>query len=460
MSSTPIPPTVSAAPAQQSENPSARPKPLWSRAITSVAAIGLTLCLIVITELMILGWFPITRVALEEASKDPSPSAIILSSISLIVGGLLPILLMVIAARKSWINWKTLAFAWVAVVPILGWLAMDDVAVREPLTLEQLSPPFNSAQTSFDVMMRYSKRNAAGKAFDSIQWAPPANVSWNTREPAAWKEMVVKHRAAIEADWATLAPQRKWLEELATFDRIGDLTPARLDADLPAFRVWRVLSQRTCAIATLQGIDGKHDDAIATLLPLLQTSRRMQVNSRTLVRSMVAVVIERMCIETATMVADMGPLSPASRARLHATLTDDNPGLMARRLLMIEYAGFFPALASMRFGDHHFSNDRFVHHVLRIPLNVFSDLFFLPNATTNIYGERVRVLAALAEKRALGEFAVSSKSFDDSQRRTPGMRNIGGRLLLNMSIPNYEKILDAHWKLADLREALRKRVST
>ena len=39
------------------------------------------------------------------------------------------------------------------------------------------------------------------------------------------------------------------------------------------------------------------------------------------------------------------------------------------------------------------------------------------------------------------------------------LRNIGGRLLLNMAIPAYEKVADSHWKTADLRVALRQRIA-
>lgn len=57
---------------------------------------------------------------------------------------------------------------------------------------------------------------------------------------------------------------------MAAFDRLGDLTPPRSDADILAFKVWRTLYQRACAIATLQSLDGHGDAALATLLPYIK----------------------------------------------------------------------------------------------------------------------------------------------------------------------------------------------
>ncbi len=431
--------------------------------IGSIAAIGLTLCLIVITTLAIFGWVPITRVAFESrwepASVSAGLSAVIIAGVAVLFGIALPILAMTIAARKKWVNWKTLAFGWLAVLPVLGWLTTDDVAIRHPLTMEELSPPFPGADQSFALLMRFSKKSAEMKTFDAITWTTPTTINWNTREAGPWKEMVQKERAHIAADWARLAPYRQWMEELATHERIGDLTPSRLDAEIVGFRVWRILAQRTCAVATLQAIDGQGDDAIATLLPLLKTGHRLQPNARTLVRAMIGVVVERMAIETALMVADLTPLSPATRAQLNSAIANDQPGQMARRFLLIEYAIFFPAFIKHGLGDHLISGNGWINRATRRVINQFSGLVFLPNATTNIYGERVYALGALAEKRALGEFSIMSKGFDTTLRTQPGLRNIGGRLTMNMASPAYDKVLDSYWKLADLREVLRKRTA-
>jgi len=86
-----------------------------------------------------------------------------------------------------------------------------------------------------------------------------------------WLEYITANRAALEADWEILAPQRRWWAELNAFERLGDLTPPRWDFDIISFRVWRTLSQHSCAIASLQALDNQGDAAIA----LVQRGRQV-----------------------------------------------------------------------------------------------------------------------------------------------------------------------------------------
>ena len=372
----------------------------------------------------------------------------------------MPLIVLVVAERKRWLTWPVLAASWLVVLPVLGWLAWDEPAIRQPITIEEFSPAFDGAEKSFAVLMQYSKQTPSeeAKAFAATKLSTPW-VAANPREPAKWLEFVTKNRPALEADWAALAPQRHWFGELAAFDRLGDLTPADYSANIISFQPWRTLSQRTCAAATLLALDGHGDEAIALLVPLLEVSRKLQLSSRTLVRTMIALAVERMTLETAGLVLDRTPVSAASRARLTAALANENAPALARRLLLVEYVLFAP-LNRMKLGDSiagTWGNEKFI---LRRPLNFLSALFLNPIATTNIYGDRVRELADLAEARELGKFAVRSQDFGNILLKEPGMKNVGGRLMLTMAVPAYSKILESHWKTADLRVALRTRLTT
>ena len=74
-------------------------------------------------------------------------------------------------------------------------------------------------------------------------------------------------------------------------------------------------------------------------------------------------------------------------------------------------------------------------------------------------GEAARELADLAQTRELGKLAVRSKGFFDPLLIKPGMKNLGGRLMLTMAMPALDKVVESHWKAADLREALRPRLA-
>lgn len=444
-----------------SPNPAAPARePLWLRLLRSTVAIGLALVLTFLTGLLVVGCLPAARAAAEPLFTSGSEVPKIALGLIVLFAVLLPVVVLVLLARRGRLTWPVLAVGWLAVLPVLGWLAWDEPAIRQPLTLEEFSPAFPGAEQSYAVLMQYSTKTPSeeAKAFNTAKWVLVFSSTASTRDAAKWLEFVTQQRATLEQEWAALAPVRRWQAELAVFDRIGDLTQSDPGANIMSFQPWRVLAQRTCAIATLQAIDGHGDEAIATLVPLLEVSRRLQLSSRTLVRTMIAVVVERMCLETAGIILDRTPVSAASRARLGAALDGENAPALARRLILVEYVHFAPLLSHMRFGNfYNLAMER--PSALRGPLNLISTLLLNPIATINLYGDHARELADLAEARELGKFAVRSKGFFDPLLMKPSMKNLGGRLAINMATPSLEKVVDSHWKTFDAREALRKRLA-
>lgn len=442
-------------------DPSSPPRaPLWLRFVRSLVVIGLCLALTVITALAVIGGLPVVHDTFEQLFSSASKVPKIAVGLTLLFVVLLPLIVMAVAQRRRWLTWPVLAAGWLAVLPVLGWLAWDEPAIRQPVTIEEFSPPFPGAEQSYVVLMQYSKQTPSEEAKAFASFKPAVQFSGSSpRDPAKWLEYVAKNRPAFEADWAALAPQRRWFAELAAFDRLGDLTPSDYSANIITFQVWRTLSQRACAFATLQALDGHGDEAIATLLPLIEVSRKLQLSSRTLVRTMIALVVERMSLETAGIVLDQAPVSAGSRARLTAALGGENGPALARRLLLMEYVQFAPLTLRMKLGDHLAAARGVSRFLLRRPLNFLGGLFFNPVATTNIYGDRVRELADLAEAREIGKFAVRSQDFGNILLKHPGMKNVGGRLMLSMAVPAYTKIIENHWKTADLRTALHARLA-
>ncbi len=434
--------------------------PRWLRLLRSLIFIGLCLALTVITALAVIGCLPFVNESFQQlfswGSKVPK-GAISLTVLFVI---LVPLIVLAVAERKRWLSWPVLAASWLVVLPVLGWLAWDEPAIRQPITIEEFSPAFPGAEQSYAVLMQYSKQTPSeeAKAFAATKLNAP--ILANPDNPAKWLESVTKNRAAIETDWTTLAPQRRWLGELAAFDRLGDLTPADYSANIISFLPWRTLSKHTCAVAMLLALDGRGDEAIALLVPQLEVSRKLQLSSRTLVRTMIAVVVERVTLQTAALVLDQKPVSAASRARLAAALAHENAPALARRLLLVEYVLFTPISHRLKLGDHLAATWGNEKNLLRRPLNFLSALFFNPIATTNIYGDHMRELAELAEARDLGKFNVRSADFGNLILNQPGMKNAGGRLMLSAAVPAYSKVLESHWKTADLRVALRARLDT
>nr|MBP6507681.1 hypothetical protein [Opitutaceae bacterium] len=357
--------------------------------------------------------------------------------------------------RRRWISWRGLAVGWLLTLPVLFWLAWDEPTVRAPLTMEELSPRFAGDEQSYAVLMQYSKGqpSAAAKAFAADKLRANAYVGATTKDAAKWREAVLKRQAEIEATWTALEPERQWLTELNAFDRIGDLTPAKYDANIMGFGVWRVLSQHACATATLLALDGRGGDAMDVLLPVLEVSRKLQPSARTLVRAMIAVSTERSLVETAAMVLDLTEVPQRERDRLTALL---QPGLEAggaRRLMLMEYVFFQPLINSLKLGDALALFRGSPKLVVRRSLNFLSGLFINPNATVNRYGDQIYTLADLARARKLEQLSAQTKVFEKSLEHDGGIKNFGGRLMLATSLPSYDKILESYWTLQDERAA-------
>ena len=167
--------------------------------------------------------------------------------------------------------------------------------------------------------MRYGNDHPLGKGFKGVPWEFSYRSS--PEDPKAYesyRKNLLKDRAKIEANWTKLAPERAWLTELSTFERIGDLTPADRSSELIPLIPLRSVSIYGCAIAALQAIDGHGDAAIDTLRPILEVARKLEPSARTLIRPMVARIMQNITMATAAFVLETTPVSAEARERLSA----------------------------------------------------------------------------------------------------------------------------------------------
>jgi hypothetical protein len=428
--------------------------PLPLRIVRVVALAGLALIFSLILGVALFSLVPAFHGAFEAIfswqpeSRDLRIAG--LSTLALIV--VVTAGLLLLSWRLKLRSWWWIAGGYLAVAPVLAYLATDDPVFRHPVTVEELAPAFPGAEKSFEVLMQYGKRHPLGQSF---QEPPSLLAGKGPREPAVWRELVLANREKFQTRWAELAPVRAWWTELNTYDRIGDLTAARLDSELPAFAPFRAMSQTGCAVATLLAIDGRGDEAIDTLLPLIQVSRKIQPSARTLVRLMMGVVVERMTLETASIVFDTTAVSPAARARLAAVLEGGNPEAGARRLLMVDYVVSLGGIAERPLGDLMMDMDR---SWLRHPLNLISPFVYNPRASFNIYGEFITDLAELVARREMGKVEPRGLEFHLRETR-PRFKNFMGLMLMRAMVPAYVKVSESYWKTHDERAKLKARVT-
>lgn len=367
---------------------------------------------------------------------------------------LVPIALLLLAWRLRLRSWWWIGGGYLAVAPVLAYLAVDDPVVLHPTTIDEIAPAFPGAEKSYAVLMQYSKQTPSAEAKTFAQWKQRiVGMPVSPDKPAEWKAFLEKNRTAIEADWADMAPQRRWLAELNAFDRFGDLGAASPDANIITFQVWRLLSQRALHIAGLHVLDGSPDAAVDTLLPILQAGRKLQPSARTLVRFMVAVVIEKMTIMMATDLVQNTQLSAASRAKLAAAIAGGVRGEAgARRLVGIEQSlnlGFYDQPVGDLLAGISFEKGG---RAIRTILNVMSPFVYNPRRTINQMGELNSELQDLAARRQSLMGGRADEVYAEKTR--PRFKNLVGAFVIDVGTPAYSKIVTAYWELHDRREKL------
>jgi len=304
--------------------------------------------------------------------------------------------------------------------------------------------------------MRYGKLHPGAQNFPGSRLAW---VGYDPEKPAPWLKFVADHRAEIEAEWqGKLMPVRAWWTELNTFERIGDLTPPGLGSEILAFVPVRELSQRACAVAALRALDGHGDEAMEIVLPLLEVSRKLQPSARTLVRFMIALIVERMAMQTATLVLERTPVSPTLRARLAAALAGPGGGETgARRMIAMEYV-----LTANDVTSRSLSGPG--GPLAEVPLfqqvmAIVEPFTYNPRATLNLYADLTTDLEEIVGRRQLDKLAARDERFHSEEGR-PRFKNMAGALFLRQAIPAHQKISTTFWKVQDERAALLARVRT
>jgi hypothetical protein len=375
-------------------------------------------------------------------------------------------LLLLIAAGIFFGLWKLLARSWTRIAAgfaafalLFVYLAHDESTFRHPMTMENISPVFPGEDASYNLLMRYGKQHPLGQGFQAPTFKNPYPKL--VLSPASeWRGTITSRREELEAHWTQLATERAWWNELSQFDKIGDLMPGRRDGEIPSFAIFRTMSQHSVAIASLQALDGHGDQAIDTLLPTLEVGRKLSPYSRSLVRVMIAVVIEKMAIQTANFILDTTPVSPEARARLAAALKGGDPEAGARHLMYTEYAVHFGWMPQTRVGDivSIWLSDGSNRHLWVSYFNCFSSLFYLPHATLNRMGDLYEDWGELAAQRKVGQMAARWEVFQN-EMSGPGLKNPMGRYMALMAIPAYEKVAQNYWSKEDMRAALLERLA-
>ncbi|MDI1337451.1 MAG: hypothetical protein PSU94_14805 [Lacunisphaera sp.] len=420
---------------------------LFDRCLRGLARLGLVGALTFLLGLAVITVSPFIATAFEALISPESKLPKLVGMLILLFVIVVPIGLFWVAHRRRWgDSWLSLAAGYLLLAPVFVWLAWDEPTVRFPVSLDELCPPGPQAEASWAVTLAFTPRD--GKAAPRTYSSPKFPLSAaGPDKPAEWQAYLEKNREALHTAWANL-PERAWWAELNSFAVLGDLMPARFDAPIIKFAPYRSTSQLACAEAGLLALEGKGDEAMDTVLPVLEVGRKLEPSARSLVRFMVGRVIQKMSLHTARFILDHATVSLDRKARLAAVLAGGSGGPAgARRMLLIEYAISTNYLLT-QFSDQD-------HHRPAWKRGLFALFHFVynPVATANRYGALTAELADLAERRELASFGTRAAAFSAENSR-PQFKNMAGGLMLSMTIPAYSKVLDSYWKIEDTRTAL------
>ncbi len=428
------------------------------RALRSVALLGLSLVLTFLFGLWLLSTPPMRSVAealgylAGRASPGEDTGNRFAAGLTIVCLFLIPIGLLVLAARLRVRSWWLIGGGWLIVIPVLVYLTVDEPS-RRTITLEEMAPAFPGAEKSYAVLMRYSKQHPAPEALALEKLKLKLiGLPSGPSKPDEFIAFLNQRRADIESDWAALEPQRRWLDELNTFDRIGDLGAADAGADIIRFNVWRLLSQRATAKAGLLALDGHGDEAFTTLLPILEAARKLEPSGRSLVRLMVARVVQQMVLDGAAFTLQRTTVAPALRARMAAALKLGVGGEAgARRFVAVDFAAIAGWLSNDPFGRG-FSWNGSGGPVMAVAGLVWP-FIYNKQRTLNIYGDLIGELQELAARREGGKIDLRANEFWANEGR-PRFKNFYGPAISRMMTPALSKVVDSYWKIEDKRLAL------
>jgi hypothetical protein len=357
-------------------------------------------------------------------------------------------------------SWWWVGGGWMAVAPVLAYLAVDDPVVRRPIELEDVAPSFPGAEVSYKRLALYTKGRPASEAFQD----PGGDLAWPARAAtdADYAAFLQGNRARIEAGWAQLAPIRAWYDELNTFERIGDTgTTGFGTVETLLFRVHRSFARLGRAQSGLLTLAENRDAAVATVLPILEVGRKIQTHARNQARAMIGLFIRREALRAIAFALDRGSVSPAMQARLAAALAADGGGETGiRRIIAIDYAATTVLMPKLEWGGFFEQGDFFDSSTgWRKLLNPLAHFFYNRNRTLNLMGEVSAEVQELAVRRRPEQADEYVAAYFRGPGR-PGFKNlIGESFAVDAFDIKVTKLVANYWEIEDLHAALRQRVA-
>lgn len=359
--------------------------------------------------------------------------------------------------RRGWWTLRSRAGLAACVVACVIYLKSD--APESPSVMRNraaLAGGVRADDASYMLTVRYwPSPGGGGHAF-----VAPSHELKIPREDPKRTDYLLAHRAEIMENWESLSEVRAWWAEMAAFPALEDLDQITLDRPLIKFTPVRAYMEHALAVAELRALDGEGDAALAMVADVYRVGANLEPSARTLVRGMIAVLVQKNALQSAGFVLDHAQVSARARGDF-MTLLDgaDRSGAVIRRLLLCESIYSEAMIQAMGRMDW---NGRTLTGGERLMFAVGAGvrwLAFNPQDTINRMQEELERVSLLAEARELDAI----KRRDGEMRRDLlggfQIKNLSGRLMVPMMMPGFGSVAKSYWEKQDALQAMRGRLN-
>ncbi|MDI1320995.1 MAG: hypothetical protein PSW75_12495 [bacterium] len=344
--------------------------------------------------------------------------------------------------RPAWLaNWPVLGTLAVILLGVAGWLAIDDPKVDYPVTLAEISPaPAKDAAAGYAATLWFTE--VGGKpAAHTVPDGKFHLKSSLTEKPEKWGSEIAANREMFAAELAALAPAREWLAELDRFAELGDMPAPDFAAPMIKSGVFNRVVGATCVQAGLLALDGHGDEAFEAIRPALSVALKLERHGRSDLRMLLAARAVQNCVSAAQFVLAHAPVSAEARARLAQVAAQRDALGVVHRVAWLPYtlSGDYILKHQVEALDSLSAQFNQSSAWLMRPLVYTHKLWFLPNRTANSMAR-----FALAAEQQLS--APGAAAGHDAWRAawieltSTSPKNLGGRAIIAIAVPNYERM--------------------
>ncbi len=321
------------------------------------------------------------------------------------------------------------------VAAVFWWMLTDDPSIHHSTNIEDYVPGTEQGIENWRRLYDLSK--AVGDQV-TINLAHSA-ADHDFADPEELLVFEAEHRDDLAKEFADLQPYFEELRDLAASGPIGSDSD---DFSDPIISFSGIRSIFRAAVLEFELCVAKHQEPcdISNLLAIMEVSTHWYPHSRTIVEHMIAVVILNQTL--GCLLRNLPHLTQEQLLRvrdlLQADATDYPAGLITS--LWTEYCMTANSL------EQHIQTDG----------SWAERTFLLPNATINDYGDAIARAQVYYESKSGPGVARAFEEVLERNRelRLSNLRNLPGRLFLDMALPAFSKIFSEAARVNQQRDDL------